>query len=607
MHHARPTMMQQRLRVLRRCSLASRPQLGIRRCSNASIFSGKSFRELPLQGLPGDGEEVVLDRRLLRGIEDLVGREAQLTNVQALALPTLLSDRRPDLLLKAPTGTGKTLAFLVPAAQRLLDRSVRKAGIKVLVLAPSRELVLQLAKVSRTLLQDCALGAEGVRSSFVAGGFSLQEDIERLQVDSPDVLIGTPGRLVQHLQGTPNFIRALASVEFVVLDEADRLLDDTFVRQVDYVVRCLPSSPRPQSLLCSATFSEAVRRFAQRSLRADFQALDVSISTSSVVSPSECSLAKSDSVYQEVVSNVEQEVIRYQPKEFFAVLARLIKSETEAPEDGDSADKAQKRRMLVLFPTVRWLQFTYVLFKHRGGFRNLWALHRQLPDDKRRARAAIFSRGAPEIRGCLFASDLAARGIDFDVDVVVQIGPPVDREQYVHRAGRTGRVGARGKCFLMINSVEEQAIMSLLKGLPLSEPGEANCPASRDESLEIPQRLEEWWEEPSLVASADLCFASVLGFYFERRRLLQATVEQIVRLAADLLASSGLPRERALPPVNVGLAKQLLAEDALCGIKAASIRQRWDLHSALPAYPGFRSRSHAKPSSGDASGVEGKT
>merc|ERR1711971_788227 len=137
-----------------------------------------------------------------------------------------------------------------------------------------------------------------------------------------------------------------------------------------------------------------------------------------------------------------------------------------AAGEGHAAQKC--RRVLVLFPTVRWLQFFYVLLKHHAGvLPKAWALHGKLPDDKRRSRVALFSRdcGAATTHGALFATDVAARGLDFDVHAVVQVGLPIDREQYIHRAGRTGRLSCAGRSILMLNPIEEQAAARELAGI----------------------------------------------------------------------------------------------------------------------------------------------
>ena len=422
-----------------------------------------------------------LDGRIAKGIDATVGESARLTRVQQLIFQCLLGARRdawPDLLMRAHTGTGKTLAFLVPALQRLLARSERgplQEGVLVLVVAPTRELVLQIDSVARGLLQHAG---PAVRSSFVAGGFSLAEDVERLRADLPHLLVGTPGRLSQHLLKTPNFVRALHSVELVVLDEADRLLDSKFVYQVDYIVRCLSREVQPQTILCSATFGDAVRKFAFRSMRTDFLKIEVG---PEVGGGKDAPLGQGE--VGEVSARVDQLCVRYQPEDLTQVLLGTLQQELRSA-DGSA------RRVLVLFPTVRWLQFCYVLLKHRAGLGSVWALHGQLADDKRRARVALFSRGAPPVHGALFATDVAARGLDLDVDAVIQVGPPADREQYVHRAGRTGRLTARGRSLLLLHPLEAEAVLAMLQGLPirvreaasvLSSPprGEADAAAAR--------------------------------------------------------------------------------------------------------------------------------
>lgn len=509
--------------------------------------------------------DLPLDGRVIRGIEIAVGEQARLTRVQQVVLQSLLSKnqaRWPDLLLKAHTGTGKTLAFLVPALERLLNVTLPTAnqgGLRMLVVAPTRELVLQLARVTHTLLQGVG---PALRSSFVSGGFSLKEDVERLQVDTPHILIGTPGRIVQHLQGTPNFVRALSSVETLVLDEADRLLDPTFIHQVDYIVRCLPVSPKPQTIMCSATFSAPVRQFAFRSLRADFETLDLTTTGKQ----DEGSVSHETG---EVAGKVQQVLVRYRPDCFVEALLGTLAAELKSQEGGC-------RRVLLLFPTVRWLQFFYVLLKHHAGLPHLWAVHSRLPDDRRRARIALFSRGAPPVHGVLFATDLAARGLDFDVDAVIQVGPPVDREQYVHRAGRTGRLAARGRSILLVGALEEAAVLEDLQGLDIQEELAPSLEAFPNEADAIPisaatmAALAGWWDNPPVSTSGDCFFSGIITFYLHRRKHFRITTDTIVRFAADMLRSAAYPvEEQGLPFVPTGLERRVKQEDPLSVLQSA--------------------------------------
>ncbi|CAJ1434987.1 unnamed protein product [Effrenium voratum] len=451
-------------------------------------------------------EDLGLDERLLKGLEASLGRGARLTPVQQRTLSRLSEGRPPDLLLQAHTGTGKTIAFLLPSLQRLLLREEARRtgvpqpeGVSVLVLAPTRELVLQLAKVSSRLLQ---YSGGLVRSSFVAGGFSMQDDIGRLRADGPQILFATPWRLVRHLQTTPHFVSALKSIELLVLDEADRLLDPSFVHKVDYVFRCLPSA-RPQMLLCSATFSEPMRKFAVRSMRAHLEVINTVAEEIG-----QASEAYPQAQQAQVAQPVDQVLVRYQPEKFLPVLHALLTREMQC-EGGDH------RRVLVIFPTVRWLQFFYVLLKHRVNMPGLFALHRSLSDDRRRSRAACFSKGAPPMSGILFATDLAARGMDFDVHAVVQVGPPSDREQYVHRAGRTGRLESRGRSFLLLNPLEE-AVLQELSGLRLHEETIQEA-VGLDAVME---KMHGWWEDTNVSASGHLFYASATAFYLKEMGLV---------------------------------------------------------------------------------------
>jgi len=525
--------------------------------------------------------------------------DANLTKVQEvvfedLLLPASLSSssaaagvaatERPrsqsDLLLKAHTGTGKTMAFLIPTLQNLFEQERKGTlppGVSVLVLAPTRELALQISRVAQSLLQADSCGS--VRSSFVISGFSRQEDLARLKADAPHVLVATPGRLVQHLQATPNFVRALGQVQHVVVDEADRLIEEsTFMNQLDYIYRCLPES-RPCTWLVSATFSPSVRRFAARCLRAGLRTLDAVPSGQDKVAPL-----------------VEQLVLSYRADAFLPTLYTAIQSELGSDSSSSSSAGAQ-RRVLVLLPTIRSVQFLYVLLKHRLGMKGIYALHRDLAPEKRRARAALFSRGAPPIRGVLLATNLAMRGLDFDVHTVIQVGSEGGREEYIHRAGRTGRLSQAGRSILMLNE-KEQLVMQALGELRLASMPALDLTTTQEETA---CALAGWWEDPALAASGNLFFGSMLSYYLQHRAVFRLKAQEVVELAAAIYNSTGYPQELGLPPVRAHLAAQLKEQDELLNLRSASVRERWDWLASLPAKPGKprRLRDNQRDRSGD--------
>ncbi|CAE7320631.1 RH31, partial [Symbiodinium pilosum] len=453
-----------------------------------------------------------------------------------------------DFGLDGMPGTRKETPYLRCAARCAASFLVELHGLSLVVFAVT-------AKVASRLLQYTG-GI--VRSSFVAGSFSLEDDVSRLREDAPQLLFATPWRLARHLETTPHFVSALQSVELLVLDEADRLLDPSFVYKVDYLMRCLPT-PRPRMVLCSATFSEPIRKFAVRSLRANLQMIN--LGTKEPIS--------SASPYQaDVAEPVHQVLVRYQSSEFLATLHAAL--EQEMGKEG------QLRRVLVVFPTVRWLQFFYVLLKHRAQMPGLFALHRSLSDDRRRTRSLRFSKGAPPIRGALFATDLAARGMDFDVHAVIQVGPPTDREQYVHRAGRTGRLSSQGRSLLLLNSMEETSLQELT-GLQLQEEQLQAAPSFQRALSEI----HGWWQDASLSASGHLFFASAIAFYLNESQRLRARAVDVVQTVAALLQSTGLPQDYGLPAIPRGLAARLREKDELVAVRTETVRERWDVLSAL--------------------------
>eukprot|EP00434_Breviolum_minutum_P042647 symbB.v1.2.037973.t1/scaffold5765.1/size23854/1 len=330
-------------------------------------------------------------------------------------------------------------------------------------------------------------------------------------------------------------------------------------------------------ILCSATFSEHIQKFALRSLRANLEVISTTVVTASKA---------------EVAKPVDQVLVRYDPAQFLSVLHALLVKEMLAAE-------GESKRLLVIFPTVRWLQFFYVLLKHRANMPHLLALHRSLSDDRRRNRALQFSKGATAV-GALFATDLAARGMDFDVHTVIQVGFPEDREQYVHRAGRTGRLESSGRSILLLNPLEE-IILKELDGLHLHREEFV------EEDLSFPETansIHGWWEDSSISASAHLFFASATAFYLNEIGRLRASAGEIVQTVAALLQSTGLPKDYGLPALPRGLAAKLRQKDELVAVRTETVRERWDVLAALSPHPQPRACDSELPESADADRID---
>jgi len=361
-----------------------------------------------------------LRAELLRALADS-GYETP-TPVQAQAIPPILQGR--DVLAGAQTGTGKTAAFTLPLLQRLLASPTQAASsrrpVRALVLTPTRELAAQVEESVRVYGQHLPL-----RSAVVFGGVNINPQIEALQ-QGVDILVATPGRLLDHLgQKTLD----LSRVEIFVLDEADRMLDMGFIRDIRRVLAVLPA--RRQNLLFSATFTDEIRTLADGFLH----------------SPVGVEVAR---------RNAESELVR---------------------QSVYLAEKEDKRALLVYLlagggggePIGQALVFTRTKYGADKLAKNLGRdgvsaapIHGDRSQPQRTRALADFKSGAVRV---LVATDIAARGLDIEqLPHVINFELPAVPEDYVHRIGRTGRAGSLGDAISLV-SLEELPNLAAIEKL----------------------------------------------------------------------------------------------------------------------------------------------
>jgi len=322
------------------------------------------------------------------------------TPIQAQTLPhTLLG---ADLVGQAQTGTGKTAAFLITILQRLLDNPLPaeeqySSEPRALVVAPTRELALQIEKDAKKL-------AKGSRLSIVSviGGTQLDRMRQQLREQRVDLLIATPGRLLDHFSNKDIYLDA---IEVLVLDEADRMLDMGFIPDVKRIVNGTPKGR--QTLLFSATFSEDILNLARR-----WTVNPVEIILVSDIKPAD---------------TVDQRVYMVEHSAKRRLLLNLLK-------DSDAS-------RVIIFCNRRDETRQLCDFLNRRGIRSEM-ISGELPQHKRVKTLERFRKGDFQ---ALVATDVAGRGIHIDdVSHVVNYNLPEDPEDYVHRIGRTGRAGASG-------------------------------------------------------------------------------------------------------------------------------------------------------------------
>jgi ATP-dependent RNA helicase RhlE len=352
-----------------------------------------------------------LSAELLRAVAEQGYTEP--TPIQVQAIPLVLERR--DLMAGAQTGTGKTAGFALPILQ-LLGATPRINSPRTLILAPTRELAAQVEESIRAYGKYV-----GVRTAAVFGGVSIAPQVKALR-SGVDVLVATPGRLLDHLQQRTV---DLSRVEILVLDEADRMLDLGFIRDIRRILNLLPA--KRQNLLFSATFSDEIQDRAASFMHAPA---------------------------------IIQAAVRNAPSDLVAQVVHPV-------------DAGRKRELLAhLITTGNWQQvLVFTRTKHganrlaqqlvRDGI-EADAIHGNKSQSRRTRSLADFKRGEMRV---LVATDIAARGLDIEeLPHVVNFDLPHVPEDYVHRIGRTGRAGSTGEAVSLV-SQEDQNLMAGIERL----------------------------------------------------------------------------------------------------------------------------------------------
>jgi ATP-dependent RNA helicase RhlE len=333
------------------------------------------------------------------------------TPIQREAIPVILTGR--DVIGCAETGTGKTAAFLLPTLQRLSGSF--RPGLRVLVLAPTRELALQIQENYTALNQE-----KTNRSVIAIGGASIRTQLTELRRGAA-VLIATPGRLLDLIErGAVD----LSTIEVLVLDEADRMLDMGFLPAIRRVLSLLPA--KRQTLLFSATMSASIEQLARSTTR-DPKLVEVS-------------------TRGRAAKLVDQIAYQIPLESKTALLLELLEKHQERFE-----------RVLIFTRTRRGAERLSHVLQARDH--RVKRIHADRTQPQREDALRAFSEGRARV---LVATDIAARGLDIDaVSHVINYDVPAAPEDYVHRVGRTGRAGSRGEAISMVAPADELALRAI--------------------------------------------------------------------------------------------------------------------------------------------------
>ena len=408
--------------------------------------------------------------------------------IQKAAIPELLLGR--DLVGQAQTGTGKTAAFALPMLAAL-DPEQRKP--QVLVLAPTRELALQVADA----FNSYAVNLSGVRTLAIYGGADFRDQIHHLK-RGVQIVVGTPGRVMDHMrQGTLD----LSSLRALVLDEADEMLRMGFIDDVEWVLEQLPQ--KRQVVLFSATMPAEIRRISQKYLN----------------DPAEVTIKQKASDG----TRIRQRFLMVHAPHKLAALERVLEAETS---EG-----------VIIFARTKAITITVAESLEQHGY-DVAVLNGDVPQAQRERTIERLKSGQVDV---LVATDVAARGLDVErIGLVINYDIPFDGEAYVHRIGRTGRAGRKGDAILFLTPRERRFLSGLERAVgksidEMEVPSNATINQNRLDRLR--SRLTTGLQTPSTSPEEQALLSEIL----QRVAQEQGSSPEALALAALELSLAGKP------------------------------------------------------------------
>ncbi|KAG2158380.1 DEAD-domain-containing protein [Suillus bovinus] len=404
------------------------------------------------------------------------------TEIQQQALPHALEGR--DIIGVAETGSGKTAAFALPILQKLWDEP---KGLFACILAPTRELAYQIAQQFESLGS-----AMGVRSLVLVGGMDRMQQAVGL-AKRPHIIVATPGRLNDHLQNTKGF--SLRSLKFLVMDEADRLLDMDFGPEIDQILKVIPKERT--TYLFSATMTTKVAKLQRASL----------------VNPIRIEVS---SKYQTVSTLLQ-----------YYLLVPLVHKDVHLIY---LANHLASNSIIIFTRTVHDAQRLSIMLRSLGF--PAVPLHGQLSQSQRLGALGKFKSGD---RKLLVATDVASRGLDLpSVDIVINFDIPTHSKDYIHRVGRTARAGRSGKSITMVTQYDVELIQRIEKVIDKKM---ELWPTDKEEVMLLKERVDE----AARLAINELKEEAKAG---GKKRRREDGVGRDERDRDDDVVEAGVPRKR---------------------------------------------------------------
>ena len=437
-----------------------------------------------------------------------------------------------DCLVQAKTGTGKTLAFLLPALHSLLSKqTVPRGQVAILILSPTRELALQIAKECNSLTSQLQ---PPIECHTAYGGTSKARELNAFLKGDPKVLVATPGRLNDYLSDE-YVAERFAAVRTLILDEADTMLETGFLPAIkEFLRRLPPKSTGWQGMCFSATIPNKIDSVLPHVLKQDYTRLSTI-----------------DTAEAPTIDRVEQfSVIVSSVSEVYVYLYALLRREYAATPNNF--------KVIVFGATANGVALMASLFSSlfASSGVQVFQLQSRLSQNARTRTTEEFKAASA---GVMFASDVIGRGMDFpNVGLVIQVGLPSTGDQYTHRVGRTARAGNEGRAVILLTQ-REAFFIRVNKALPIKPyPGDFSS-SIEGLSADIETALTSVDEETKGKA-----YRAWLGFHKTFTKQLQLSNEQLVEQANEYAEGLGCPE----PP---SIEKQTVGKMGLKGVRGLNI------------------------------------
>ncbi|KAL0089454.1 P-loop containing nucleoside triphosphate hydrolase protein [Phycomyces blakesleeanus] len=411
-----------------------------------------------------------------------------------------------DMFVKAKTGTGKTLAFLIAAIETAMAGKTPKdlqyfEGTSIMIISPTRELANQIADEAAKLCSHYPF-----KVHCMVGGDSKRRQIMGLERRRCDIVVATPGRLNDMLSSVPNFKKMCENLKVLVLDEADQLLDMGFKAELQRIFANIPEER--QTMLYSATISQDIRRnLGDFALSPKYDLIDT--------------VGKDDNTHV----HVKQSALVAPYGEQLGLVRNLL----------TNYESANTGKVIVFLPTTKSTILYSHLFKMLMPNRTIYEIHSKKTQEQ---RTRISDRFRKTSGGILFTSDISARGVDYPgVSLVLQVGVPSTREQYIHRLGRTGRAGREGEGVILLAPFEKDFLKREIGDLPVQN---LIAPTIADEDIEATERLTKAALNSIDEDMVREVYTGFLGYYAGRVATLGLPRASVVEHANDFLRGFGI-------------------------------------------------------------------